>query len=221
MKDFACDIINNKVLAKNSNVPLGKVLDLYFDEISWNVRGIMAIIGSWLRGKTVVIPVTHARRASGELLWLPLTKNEIERSSSASMQRSVDTRRVEENPTFFIASNFSTFEGFPRFIPYTPFVDLNGSRAKKKAQLSTLRSVREIMTYHFSCGGSIRGRVRDFLINDSSWKVEAISLVPESPVGMKRPAIVPVTNVRSVNWENSSVTIKATKEKFRTWLIEN
>jgi hypothetical protein len=221
MKDFACDIINNRVLAKNSNVPLGKVLDLYFDDITWSVRGIMAIIGSWLRGKMVVIPVTHARRASGELLWLPLTKNEIERSSSASMQRRVATRRVEENPTFFIASNFSSFEGFPRFIPYTPFVDLHSPRPKKKAHLSTLRSVREIMTYHFSCGSSIRGRVRDFIINDSSWKVEAISLIPESPVHMKRPAIVPVTSVRAVNWEDSSVTIKATREKFESWLIED
>ena len=46
MKDFACDIINNRVLAKNSNVSLGKVLDLYFDDVSWNIRGIMVTIGS-------------------------------------------------------------------------------------------------------------------------------------------------------------------------------
>jgi hypothetical protein len=53
MKDFACDKINNKVLPKNSCTPIGKVIDLIFDDVSYKIRFIMTSVGSWLDGKTV------------------------------------------------------------------------------------------------------------------------------------------------------------------------
>lgn len=200
---------------------LGHVKDIYFDDLHWGVRYVVADTGSWLSGRQVLL----SPRAFGQLeedgkaLLINLTREQIENSPSIETHRPVSRQYEAEYyhyygwPVYWVGDGFGGLGGFSGAIP-VPAKDGDRHHGHNQRDDVHLRSTRAVTGYHIQTAGGLVGRVQDFAIDDQTWSISDV-IVETGHWFAGREIFISPESVERISYEQSTVFVNLAKEDIQ------
>jgi hypothetical protein len=191
---------------------VGKIADVYFDDVVWNVQYIVANTGSWLPGRKVLLPRAVLKNfdASEGACQVKLTKAEIHNSPPIYSDEPV-SRRQE-----------TSLLGYFKLVPYWG-ADIPSASYESGPQQSepgtgqgdpNLRSCNEVYGYQIEATDGEIGKLDDLIVDDRTW-IFRYAVVDTRKWLPGRRVLVAIPWARSVSWARSRVQIDLTKEEIK------
>ncbi len=208
---------------------IGLIKDLYFDDVAWTVRYLVADTGSWLSGRKVLLSrnafAAYALAKSDfatDVLPVEITREQIERSPSLD-SRSAITRQHEEN--YF---GYFGWEGYWNESPAS-WSETNPSGASSDAEKvptaapvvrsAQLRSTREISEYYIHATDGRVGSIKSILFDGDDWTIRELLIETGSWYAGRSLCLRP-GNISRVLGEESTIFVNMTKEALATLVSE-
>lgn len=198
---------------------IGHVKDFYLDDTSWKVRYLVADTGKWLSHRKVLISplALGSIDESQRSVHVQLTRDQVEHSPSIDADKPV-SRQMEEDYLSYFGWPFYWLDplmwGAPAAI---------GPTATPPAETHHgdphLRSAEEIVGYHLQARDGEVGHVEDFLIDDEDWSIHELIVDTRNWLPGKRVLVSPLF-IKSVNWAESTVQVRLTREALESELPE-
>jgi len=208
------------VLALDGEV--GKVRDVYFDDVSWIVRYLIVDTGGWLSGRKVLISpraVGHIDRAS-RTVSLSLTRERIEASPNIDADKPVSRLHESEihshygYPAYWAGTQWGTGPMPPAAAPIaSDLLELQERRLADEPPGDThLRSTRELLGYSVTAAGAELGRVRNFLVDDETWAIRELILDRGIwPFGQQ--VLISRRRVQRLDWAAKSIEVAPKRKR--------
>ncbi len=219
LKDFTVRAVNGDV---------GKVVDLYFDDATWNVRYLVVDTGTWLAGRVVLLsPESFARPLWEEqVLPISLTQAQVENSPTVDLDRPVSRQRMVELHEHYGWSNFGAngelhdlppTGGFPEEMPTTlgdRDIGLEKGPFKRERHGDpNLRSAEEIKGYDVRAVDEDAGHVEDIVVGLDPWTVRYVLVDTRDWLpGRKLP--VPPQRVTGIDATKEHCLVNLTREQI-------
>jgi hypothetical protein len=210
---------------------IGSIDDLYFDDLSWTVRYLVADTGGWLSGRKVLLSPAALRGidAAGARLRTNLTRGQVEGSPSIDTQKPVSRQHETEFLSYYDYSPYwaGPYRWGAYAYPYPgegllpPMAGPAESRVaeelaarERQTHDEHLRSVREVTGYGIRATDGELGHVEDFLFDEQDWAIRYLIVDPRS--WWPGPhVLVGVDWIRSVSWDGSTVDVDVSREAVR------
>jgi hypothetical protein len=213
---------------------IGGIADLYFDDVSWTVRYVVADTGTWLPGRKVLLSPASLRGfdAVGLRVRADLTRQQVKDSPSIDTDKPVS--RQYETSLLTHYGHTPYWAGPYRWGPYAyPYPLLHagvlppvtespyGNRVaeevaarERESRDEHLRSARAVSGYAIRASDGDLGHVEDFLIDEHDWAIRYLIVDPQS--WWPGPQVLIGTDwVRGVSWDDSVVEVDVTRESVR------
>jgi hypothetical protein len=163
---------------------IGKVHDLFFDDVHWDVRYIVADTGKWLRGRKVLLSPASLGQPQWEQHTFPvaLTKEQIEKSPDVETDQPVSRQREKDVVDYFAWPIYWAAAPSPA-APITSSIPPPnlGRRAQVDFEQPesldadpNLRSMREAAGYYIQAADGDIGHVDDFVVDDEVWRIRYV-----------------------------------------------
>ena len=213
-----------------SNGPVGKVVDMLFDDRSWKIRWLVVDTGSWWSGhKVLIFPSAIGQIDFGrEELSVKLTVEQV-KSSPNLMQDQPVSQQLQESlyshygwdPSWGGASFFAGY-----YSPYgaflTPQADDPAAIALHDEGVTTtegdgdphLRSIFEATGYHIHATDGEIGHIENFILEDRTWDIRYI-IVDTSNWWMGQHVLVSPFAVKDFSALEHEVNLGVSREKIR------
>jgi len=215
----AKQLYGKKLGARDGDI--GRVKDIYFDDIHWAVRYVVADTGSWLSDRRVLLSPRAFGRLEGDedALLINLTRKQIENSPSIETHRPVSRQYEAEYynyygwPVYWVGDGFGGFGGFSGAIPARAG-DANRHHGHNQRDDAHLRSTREVTGYHIQTASGLVGRVHDFAIDDQTWSISEF-IVETGHWFAGREILISPQSITRISYERSTVFVNLTKEDIQ------
>ncbi|MBA4150584.1 MAG: PRC-barrel domain-containing protein [Verrucomicrobia bacterium] len=198
---------------------IGHVKDFYFDDASWKVRYIVADTGKWLPHRKVLISplAVGSIDAKHHVINVQLTKNQVEESPTIEADKPV-SRQMEEDYLRYFGWPFYWLDPLMWGAPVAagPVETATEETAKGDPHL---RSTEEVIGYHLQARDGEIGHVEDFLFDEEDWSIQELIVDTRNWLPGKRVLVSPLF-IKSVNWAESSVQVRLTREALKSDLPE-
>lgn len=198
---------------------IGRVKDFYFDDATWKVRYLVADTGKWLSHRRVLISPLALGSLNEEegIINVQLTRDQVENSPTIDADKPV-SRQMEEDYLRYFGWPFYWMDplmwGAPAAIgPVEPV------KGEKQEGDPHLRSADEIIGYHLQARDGEIGHVEDLLIDDDDWSIHEFIVDTRNWLPGKRVLVSPLF-IKSVNWAESTVQVRLTRETLESELPE-
>jgi len=203
---------------------IGHVTDFDFDDQEWVVRYVVADTGFWLAGHLVLLSprAFEGFVQVGGRLTVNLTRQKIEDSPAIEAHKTVSRQFEEEYhryydwPSYWEAGGMWSAVGLgnepPPHIPSAQEEDWRS--LPKNTEDTHLRSTKALTGYRVHIGGESIGHVTDFMVDCKSWAICHIVIETGHLFSRKRIAVSP-SDVASINYDESTLCVKLTKEAIR------
>ena len=181
-----------------SDALVGTVHDLYFDDKRWDVRHLVAELGSFWRGRKVLVAGSLLGTVDpvAEMLLIHQTAQEVQRDPDSQADKPVYQQFQEQAREYYQwVAHWTPFSGAPE--PKWEFVFTGDSH---------LRSVRHLLGYTLKAQGEVVGQLADFLLEDDGWRIPQILVATKDELGGKEVAL-PVDQIQSFLWEDRVITL--------------
>lgn len=198
---------------------IGHVKGFYFDDKDWVIRYLVADTGSWLSGRMVLIsPYALGGICAGsKILEVKLTREKVENSPSIDTQLPVVRQheaayyRYYSWPVYWGGSGLWGKNSVP-FVPplYEPPGDEETGGSGAEQPDSHLRSTQEVTGYTIQTLDGEIGHVEDFLIDDTSWAIQAL-IAATGLWWSGKNVLVPPKSIQRVSWEDSKVFVNLSR----------
>ncbi|MDB5800881.1 MAG: photosystem reaction center subunit [Rhodocyclales bacterium] len=196
---------------------IGKVKDVYFDDVSWGVRYLIVETGGWLSGRKVLISPRSIRRVDWEkeTIQVALTQQQVKDSPDVDTDQPVS--RQEE-------AEFYAYYGYPVYWgggylwgPYPILAD-DAVAGTATAELAIrdqykienadhhLRSASEVTGYQVHAREEHIGHVEEFLVDDAAWALRYM-VVDTTKWRVGRHVVVRPQWITKVEWAESVVEL--------------
>jgi hypothetical protein len=199
---------------------IGSVKELYFDDLSWSVRYLVADSGNWLTGRMVLISPNaitdvsiHERSVS-----ISLTKKQIEDSPPLETDKPV-SRQFEQIyhayygwPQYWATSYTGNSGGLP-YIMRGPVID-TGHNSEPQHSDMHLRSTNDVDGYHVKAADGEIGHISDFIVDNVTWEIRYVVIDTHNIWPGKHILISPHW-VASISWDDSQVLVNVTRETIK------
>jgi uncharacterized protein YrrD len=204
---------------------IGKVTEFYFDDSNWTIRYLIVKTGSWLLGHEVLIsPGAVIKKSSTqETFPVNLTKEQVRTSPDIDTNKPVSRQQEIElyghypwqpywGSGFYAgglweASNTSSV--IDEKITNSP--DDKGKIADDDQHL---RSTKEITGYNIHAIDGEIGYIKDFIIDDQTWKLLYLVVNTHKWFGGKK-VLIEVSHIRQVEWDKSKVFVNITVDSVK------
>jgi hypothetical protein len=160
---------HERLMARDGHA--GALVDVYFDDLGWQVRYLVVRTG-WLGGQVLVVPAAVDRqRSTAAILQLTVSRQEVKAAPSAETDLPVwRQRRLAEAmrmgyPYYWSDLALSGYAGT------TPLEAERQAYAALARSDRHLRSVRALVGCRVLAQDGPIGRVSDFVIDERSWSV--------------------------------------------------
>lgn len=193
-----------------SDGDLGQVKDFYFNDQNWAIRYLVADTGSWLPGRQVLL-APHSLGsldATGKVLRVNLTRQQIEDSPSIEMHKPVSRQYEEEYyryfgwPYYWRGDALWGMSGFPILqLPPEPHTVEPAAPGDPH-----LRSTQAVKGYHLQAREGIVGHVCDFLMDNRSWAIDRLVIKTGHRLSGKE-VMISTKDVDRVSYEASTVFV--------------
>lgn len=196
---------------------IGRLQDLYFDDISWQVRYLVVELGNWFSPREVLLSPSAIGHAvwDGGTLHLQLTRRQIADSPDVDTHLPVSRQHEEmlaayygwpiywTGPVYTGMEPLSTIPFRPEPPPESPPGDAH------------LRSVDDILGYTVRCGDDKKGgHVTDFLFDDADWTIRSIEL-STTHWPLEHKVLVKPANVSGIHWSRRTLQVRLTAKQLR------
>jgi hypothetical protein len=203
---------------------IGKVCDLYFDDIEWVVRYLVADTGVWLPGRKILIS-PHAVDSIDHILHavsVSLTRERIEGSPNVDTNKPVTPQHESE---------LNRYYGYPMYWAHSmilgrgpvssvaapstsDLLELQETRlADTFASESHLRSARGMVGFSVRAVDESVGQVRDFLFDDETWALRYL-VVETRKWLFGRRVLLRQASVQRVDWASRCVEVSQMREQI-------
>jgi uncharacterized protein YrrD len=208
---------------------IGKVIEFYFDDDTWIVRYLIVKTGSWLSEQKVLISTNVLIKNSDKADSFPvnLTMEQIRNSPDIDTERPVSRQQEIELSKYYNELSYAG-NGFfaggsiwgidnPSVIMDQKIVKENESDKRPDDDLH-LRSSYQVTGYHIHATDGEIGHVKDFIIDDENWKILYLVVDTHNWIGGKK-VLIPVANIKEVQWDNSKVFVNETVDAIKNSLV--
>lgn len=196
---------------------IGKVTEFFFDDKTWTVRYLIVETGSWLFGRKVLISPIAFSDSDWENGMFPinLTKEQIKNSPDIDTDKPVSRQQELEMNAHYSWGSYWGNGVPPPVSMYDVILGGNEDDSKKQEQDDPhLRSTEKVTGYKINADYGEIGNVEDFLIEDSSWKIDFIVVNTGALLSGKKVLISP-NWIKDINWDSSEVTVNATVDSIK------
>ncbi|MBD3427107.1 MAG: PRC-barrel domain containing protein [Candidatus Omnitrophica bacterium] len=186
---------------------IGKIVDFYFDDLSWTIQYFVVDTGGWLSGRKVLIsPVANSSEPDSENKVVPLVLTremiekspDIERDKPVSRQKELEMMRHYRWPVYWN----EPYSGDEGAIPLEYYEQV--ALSEKEEGDSHLRSAREVEGYRIHATDGEIGRVKDFIVDDKTWDVRYLVVDTGDWIPGRKVIIAPLW-LKQVKWSTAEV----------------
>lgn len=208
---------------------IGKVKDLYFDDHTWTIRYLVVETGSWLSGRKVLIATEALTNVDWENEVFPvnLTKEQIKNSPDIDTEKPVSRQEEMQLYQYYPWTNYWAgglwaggigTTGMVTSGLHMPLEDAVHNENKEGNEQEqgnpNLRSTENVTGYYIRASDDTIGDVEDFIVEDTTWKIEYMVVDTGNWFPGKKVLVSPQW-IKEVAWETSSVTVSITKEQVK------
>lgn len=208
MKRNARDLIGFTMGATDGEI--GKVKDFFFDDITWTVRYLVVDTGGWLSGRKVLIAPEAVRTAdwTNKVFPVNLTKDQVKNSPEIDTEKPVSRQQEIKLYSYYPWSSYwvGGVAGLPPVSMYQVLDVVEPEDENTIKDDPHLRSTGKVTGYTISAADGDIGDVADFIIDDSSWKIEYLIVDTGEWLPGKKVLISP-SWIREISWEKSRVAV--------------
>ncbi len=204
---------------------LGTVKEFYFDDKTWTIRYLIVETGSWLFGRKVLISPEAILTPDWESKVFPvnLTKEQITNSPDIDTEKPVSRQHEIALYGYYPWTGYwgngiwaggmgTTGMMTSSAVPFETAIHENASG--EDVPNPHLRSTNKVTGYTIKATDGEIGDVEDFMMNDSTWKIDFILVDTGNWFPGKKVLISPKW-IKEVSWENSFVMVNATEAQVK------
>lgn len=213
---------------KETDGEIGKVDEFYFDDVSWTIRYLVIKTGNWFSEKKVLISPSALKETDWENgeFGVNLTKDQIENSPDIDTDKPVSRQQEEQ------LSSYYTWDVYWGSEPYEHGGGIFGMMPSELYESETtppeninyevpenngdkhLRSTKEVEDYKIHTTDGEIGKVVDYLIDDSNWKINYLVVETGSWLNSKK-VLLSINWITNVKWDNKIVIVSITTDKVK------
>lgn len=213
------DLYGNQLAATDGTI--GHVKDIYFDDMHWVVRYVVADTGTWLSERLVLLS-PHAfgpmlRR--DKTLRVNLTREQIEHSPSTDTHRPV-SRQYEEAyhryygwPSYWEGDSVWGVGEAPVVVPPPEPLE-TGHHGHLQRDDVHLRSARSLAGYAIAGTDGPLGTLADIQIVASSWRLANI-VVESGHWFSGKQVLISVDRIAGISYESSTIQVRLSQTNIR------
>ena len=199
---------------------LGHVTEFYFDDATWTIRYLVVRTGSFFSGREVLLTpaVVQAVDWDREVVRVTLTMKQVESSPDVSTDRPVsrlqeiEYLRYYEQPPYWVLG--AEVGGTGVALDAAMRAAASEAEAAGEPPATHLRSSREVIGYHIEASDGPIGHVRDFVIDDATWRVRYLVVDP-SRWKFNDEVVVAPEWVDRVSWGGRCIHVDLTRDRIR------
>ena len=205
---------------------LGHVVEFYFDDETWTIRYLIAETGSWFSGKKVLISPSAIKKPDweNEVFPVTLTKDQIENSPDIDTDKPVSRQQEQQLSAYYTWDPYWGNEPHGGAIFGAMPSDLYEGQIAEQENVNDqipepegdkhLRSTKEIEDYKIHATDGEIGKVVDYIVDDTNWKIEY--LVVEAGDWLNSKKVVLSTKwITDINWENEVVIVNISADEVK------
>jgi sporulation protein YlmC with PRC-barrel domain len=207
---------------------IGKVKDIYFDDLTWKVRYFVVETGNWLVGRKVLLsPVAlHAADMDAKTFPTNLTKEQVKSSPDIDADKPVSVQQEEELHRHYLwpqqregGLGFMTTGMVGGVIaPDIPLEERlekgtdSDSKIEDELPEFEVPGDKHLRSFDASSGYTVHandgeyGVVNDFLIDDTLWTIRYV-IIKAGNLFSNKKVVRPTSSIEKIEWANSSVYI--------------
>jgi uncharacterized protein YrrD len=198
---------------------LGSVSDVLFDDAGWFARWLVVETGGWLIGRKVLLPLSAVGRPDAALHRIPVTLTRQQVKDSPDVDTDLPVSRQSESHIYdyygwdpYWGHGFSPISNAiaSPFVPPSPLAELDRSPPGDPH----LRSIHILTGYAIHATDSDIGHVKDFLIDDSVWRVRYLMVDTGTWWPGKRVLISP-HSVTRIDWTELQIDLNVDRQKVK------
>jgi len=200
---------------------LGHVEEFYFDDESWTIRYLVVRAGSWLAGRTVLLLPANVTEANWEAhrLTVSLSMDQVRQAPDVSTDRPVSRlqeieylRHYDQPPYWMLGAEVG---GSAIAIDAAMRAAAAEAEAAGSSPPTHLRSSREVCGYHLEAPDGSIGHLREYLVDDETWRVRYL-VVDTSTWWFGKTVAIPSDWVSKVSWGARSLRVDHTREAIKS-----
>lgn len=177
---------------------IGKVIDLYFDDLTWAVRYFVVRTGGWFEDRRVLVAPGRIGPVGedDEILKTTLTRAEVEASPPAESERPLsECMEVVFYPYHFWPPDYESRECDP-------------------STQAHLRSMEEVEGYTVAAKDGDIGHVEGFIVDDTNWVVRYLAVDTRNYWPGKHVLVSPEWT-REVNYNSGQVIVDLERDVIK------
>lgn len=197
---------------------LGKIKDLYFDDVDWAVRYFMVDTGSWLPGRKVLISPASAGIPdwAEKIVPVDLTKKQVEESPSIHEDLPVSLQHEKGLAGYYGWPSYWGPLGSGLGGPIAPEqIPVEMKEQTEEGKNSHLRSVHEVTGYAIEAVDGRIGHVDDFIADADTWKISFMVVDTRNWLPGKKVMITPPA-IEKVDWSLQALKLRFTKDEVES-----
>lgn len=203
---------------------IGKVKEFYFDDYTWTIRYLIVETGSWLNHRKVLISPEALLKPDWEKEVFPinLTKEKIKNSPDidtkqpVSRQHEIEMYEYYPWTSYWGGGMYTSGMITQEYVPLKEAVHNIESKTNHKDSSGDphLRSTHRVKGYTIHAADGEIGDVEDFVIDDSTWKLDFLVVDTGHWFPGKKVLISPKL-IKEIDWDTSTVVVNATEEEVK------
>jgi hypothetical protein len=204
-----------------SDGEVGRVDEVYFDDMSWGLRHIVVEIDRSLGGRRVLVPPAHVSGVDhcASTVHLSIPAGTAADGPGADSDMPVCRQKEAAACRSLILPAYWAGSGVPGACGLSPlYLGTDGASDRESgtgAHDAHLRSSREVLGYHLRVGETWIGRVDDFLFEESEWRILFIQAARNRWSSVKRGRFS-TSRVESIEWGHREMVMDLPAEAMRT-----
>jgi sporulation protein YlmC with PRC-barrel domain len=204
---------------------VGEVKEFYFDDETWDIRYLIVETGNWFSNKKVLI----APQAMLAVDWdnknfpINLTKAQIKSSPDIDTDKPISYRQEIEmfghyawqryGGSGFYAGGSGAIMNLPPIID-EEIIKENNPDDDHAEYDPHLRSTKMVSGYYIHATDGDIGHVKDFIIDDNTWKITDLVVDTHNWIGGHK-VLIPVRHVNEIQWDNFKIMVDISKEYIK------
>ncbi len=198
-----------------SDGEIGKLKEVYFDDLVWFVRYLVVRMGGRFLGREVLIApqVIESVDADGRCINVKLTCAQVENSPPVSSELPVSRHYEAEYHRYYGLEPYWAMG--PIGAPPAPRPMPLPAVPPREAEHPHLRSSDEVCGYRIAARDGEFGKVEDFVIDESDWSI-AYAVIDTRRWLPGRTVLISPAWVKAVDWPGRSITVDLEREAIKT-----
>ena len=211
------ELIGYKLAAFDGNI--GHVKDLYFNDKNWTIRYLVVDTGPWLKGRPVLLsPHSIGILDRDSVLHVKLTRDQIEKNPPVESDLPIFREYEETHRAYYGMPAYR--EG--KLVCGSGDFPVSGSAPKEEtcnkehAQCDNvnLSSMKTTKGYAIEATDGVMGSVKDFMVNDETWVIDAL-IIEAGHWYSSKEVMIPTRQVERVCHKDSKVFVSLTKANIQ------